>query len=116
MSLWDALQIKDKFVGNNKIKEMYLPEETLDSEGNYFDIGEFGRKIAHVNQHLFGVYNDEDMNAANRVAAGRLIMLYGNHDITKSSPKYFENCFGSFYNVVILRSLSNESLVFPPSK
>lgn len=76
MPLWDALQIKDKFVGNNKIKEMYLPEGTLDSEGNYFDIGEFGRKIAHVNQHLFGVYNDEDMNAANRVAAGRLIMLY----------------------------------------
>ena len=25
-------------------------------------------------------------------------------------------CLGSFYNVVILRSLSNESLVFPPSK
>ncbi len=25
-------------------------------------------------------------------------------------------CFGSFYNVVILRSLSGESLVFPPSK
>ena len=25
-------------------------------------------------------------------------------------------CCGSFYNVVILRSLSNESIVFPPSK
>lgn len=25
-------------------------------------------------------------------------------------------CLGSFYNVVILRSLSNESIVFPPSK
>ena len=25
-------------------------------------------------------------------------------------------CMGSFYNVVILRSLSNESIVFPPSK
>lgn len=25
-------------------------------------------------------------------------------------------CFGSFYNVVILRSLSGESLIFPPSK
>ena len=25
-------------------------------------------------------------------------------------------CFGSFYNVVILRSLTNESIVFPPSK
>ena len=28
----------------------------------------------------------------------------------------FGLCFGSFYNVVILRSLSNESLVFPGSK
>lgn len=25
-------------------------------------------------------------------------------------------CFGSFFNVVILRSLSNESIIFPPSK
>ena len=25
-------------------------------------------------------------------------------------------CLGSFYNVVILRSLSDESIVFPPSK
>ena len=25
-------------------------------------------------------------------------------------------CLGSFYNVVILRSLSGESIVFPPSK
>ena len=25
-------------------------------------------------------------------------------------------CFGSFFNVVILRTLSNESIVFPPSK
>lgn len=28
----------------------------------------------------------------------------------------FGLCFGSFYNVVILRSLSGESIVFPPSK
>ena len=28
----------------------------------------------------------------------------------------FGLCLGSFYNVVILRSLSNESIVFPPSK
>ncbi len=28
----------------------------------------------------------------------------------------FGLCFGSFYNVVILRSLSGESIIFPPSK
>ena len=28
----------------------------------------------------------------------------------------FGLCFGSFFNVVILRSLSDESIIFPPSK
>jgi len=28
----------------------------------------------------------------------------------------FGLCLGSFYNVVILRSLSDESIIFPPSK
>lgn len=31
-------------------------------------------------------------------SAGRLYMLYGNHDIVKSSPKVFKNCFNSYYN------------------
>ena len=71
MSLWDALAIK-----GDEIKEMYLPEGTTDENGNEFDIAKFSRKIAHVNQHLFGIYNDEDANAANRVAMGRLLMQY----------------------------------------
>lgn len=71
MSLWDALQIR-----GDKIKEMFLPEGTTDENGNEFDIAKFSRKIAHVNQHLFGIYNDEDANAANRVAMGRLLMQY----------------------------------------
>ena len=29
---------------------------------------------------------------------GRLIMLYGNHDIVKSSSKVFDNCFNCYYN------------------
>lgn len=30
--------------------------------------------------------------------AGRLIMLYGNHDIVKSSQKVFNTCFSSYYD------------------
>lgn len=30
--------------------------------------------------------------------AGRLIMLYGNHDIVKSSSKFFDTCFNCYYN------------------
>ena len=75
MSLWEALQIRKSFENSN-VSEMFLPEGTLDSEGNLFNAKEFGRKIAKVNQGLFGIYNDEDSNAANRVTYGRLLMQY----------------------------------------
>lgn len=78
ISLWDALQIKDTFEGNKNIKEMILPEGTTDSEGTLFDIGKFSRKIAHVNQNLFGIYNTDDRNAAQRVILGRLVTQYRN--------------------------------------
>lgn len=78
MSLWDALQIVNSFDDNDKIKEMILPEGTTDSEGNLFDIGKFSRKIAHVNQSLFGIYNTDDRNAAQRVILGRLLLQYRN--------------------------------------
>lgn len=78
MSLWDALQIRDSFDGNSKIKEMVLPEGTTDSEGNLFDIGKFSRKLAHVNQSLFGIYNTDDRNAAHRVILGRMLTQYRN--------------------------------------
>lgn len=78
MSLWEALQIVDSFDGNSKIKEMILPKGTTDSKGNPFDIGAFSRKIAHVNQSLFGIYNTDDRNAAQRVILGRLLLQYRN--------------------------------------
>ena len=76
MSLWEALEVRDKFEGNSDIKEMYLPIGTTDTEGNPINIAELSRKIAHVNQTLFGIYNEEDSNAANRVAVGRLLLQY----------------------------------------
>lgn len=77
MSLWDALQIESAF-GNDNIKEMKLPEGTLDSNGNPFNIGAFSRKVAHINQNLFGIYNTDDRNAAQRIIAGRLLLQYRN--------------------------------------
>lgn len=90
ISLWDALQIR-----GDKIKEMYLPEDTTDDKGNPFDIAKFSRKIAHVNQHLFGIYNDEDANAANRVAMGRLLMQYRKW----MKPQYNKRFQAAQYNV-----------------
>lgn len=90
ISLWDALQIR-----GDKVKEMYLPEGTTDDKGNPFDIAKFSRKIAHVNQHLFGIYNDEDANAANRVAMGRLLMQYRKW----MKPQYNKRFQAAQYNV-----------------
>lgn len=71
-NLWDALQVeKDDngiaYLNYKKIK---------DADGNQFDVAAFGRKITHVNQTLFGIYNEEDQNAASRVAVGRLLQQY----------------------------------------
>lgn len=77
ISLWDALQVVKK----DGIAKLALPEGTTDSNGNPISIGseamaKFSRKMLHVNQSLFGIYNDDDANAANRVAVGRMIMQY----------------------------------------
>lgn len=75
-SLYDALQIRNKFEGNNDIKEMYLPEGVTDLNDNPVDINQIGRYIAHVNQGTFGIYNEDDANAANRIALGRILLQY----------------------------------------
>lgn len=75
MSLWDAMEIVQ--VGDNeKVKKIIIPEGTTLENGKLFDDRKFSRQIAHVNQHLFGMYNDDDLNAANRVSMGRLLMQY----------------------------------------
>lgn len=76
ISLWEALKTRNTFEGNNSIQEMYLPEGTVDEKGNAVDMQQFGREVLRVNQTLFGVYNEDDSSAANRVAAGRLILQY----------------------------------------
>lgn len=76
MSLWDALEVKDTFKDNDKIKELVLPEGTTTIEGDPFNIALFGRQMLKVEQSLFGIYNDEDANAANRVIVGRAVMQY----------------------------------------
>ena len=74
MSLWDALQVQD-VAGSNSLKELnYRDIKELD--GSDLNISKMRRQIDHVNQRCFGIYNDEDANAANRVAMGRLLQQY----------------------------------------
>lgn len=74
MSLWDALQVED-VNGSSTIKQLNYRDIT-DLEGNPLDVAKFSRKVAHINQTCFGIYNDDDANAANRVAMGRLLQQY----------------------------------------
>ena len=76
-SLWDALEIVDSPSGKG-LKEMRLPEGTLNARDEAFNIGKFSRKVGKVSQGLFGIYNDEDRNAALRHSMGRLMLLYRN--------------------------------------
>lgn len=76
-TLWDALQVTEE----NGLGKLSLPEGTTTLDGKSISISsnemaKFSRKMLHVNQSLFGIYNEEDANAANRVAVGRLIMQY----------------------------------------
>lgn len=72
MSLWEALQVEDVSDGVKRLA--YERIKTLD--GKSYDIANFSRRVAHVNQILFGIYNDEDMNAANRVVLGKALQQY----------------------------------------
>lgn len=74
MNLWEALQTQS-VNGNDSIKELNYKDIT-DLDGNPFNFKKFGRRIADVNHDLFGIYNDDDSNAANRVALGRLAQQY----------------------------------------
>lgn len=72
LSLWDALEI----IEVNGLKKMVLPEGTTDMEGKSFRITQWSRQVLHVNQSLFGIYNEEDSNAANRTILGKMLQQY----------------------------------------
>ena len=76
VSLWDALQVENKFEDNNQIKILRLPEGTTNEDGSNLDIIKIKEIIHKVNQHLFGIYNETDSNAANRISLGRLLLQY----------------------------------------
>lgn len=73
VSLWDALEIVEDEKG---FKKMRVIPGTKDENGKAFNMNQFSRQILNVNQTLFGVYNEEDSNAANRVIVGKLLQQY----------------------------------------
>ena len=75
MSLWDSLEPKEvdgKYV-------LAFKGVAKDAAGNTLGrkyLSDFGLRVAAVNQNLFGVYNKEDINAAQRTNIGRLLLAF----------------------------------------
>lgn len=94
MSLWDALQVENKFKDSDKIKTLRLPKGARDADtGKIIDddwMNAFSEKIKYVNHHLFGVYNSDDMVAAERTAAGRALLQYRKWIVPQFSQRFGE--------------------------
>lgn len=100
MCLRQQVEVTDD-KGNKTIKSLWdvLQKKGIDKEGNTFVLALpkgarlinnnalrgnteqekllfFGRQIAEINHKLFGIYNEDDASAANRLAMGRLLLQY----------------------------------------
>lgn len=74
VSVWDALQIVR--VEGTDYNKMVIPEGATNLDGSKFSMFDFSKEILGVNQRLFGIYNEEDSNAANRTITGRLLLQF----------------------------------------
>ena len=80
VSLWDAMEVVPIDKNNKKlgaklqVKQGYTKEDG--SEFTKDDIIAFSRKCAAINQRMHGIYNMADRNAWQRLAIGRMGMLY----------------------------------------
>lgn len=80
ISLWEAFEVvqvdsSDPSLGSKlKIKEGVTTVKGNKIDDNY--LSDFSGKIRYVNQHLFGIYNEEDSINARRLILGRFLMQY----------------------------------------
>lgn len=82
VSLWDALDVRYIDANNPKLgAELVVKEGYTKLDGTEFtstDLFEFGRRSAYVVQHMNGIYNQQDKNAAQATVVGKLAMIYRN--------------------------------------
>lgn len=80
VSLWDAMEVvyidpNNKALGAElKIKKGYTKEDG--TEFTKEDIHAFSRRAAAINQRMHGIYNRLDRSAVQRLAVGRLGVMY----------------------------------------
>lgn len=68
--------VKKSFVTdkNTGLRRLELPMMFYSKNDKPFDPSMFGKRIAHINHGLYGIYNDEDRNAANRTCIGKMLI------------------------------------------
>lgn len=80
VSLWDALEVVPIDPNNKRagaklqIKEGYKKEDGTEFTNQ--DIFKFSRKAAYINQRMHGIFNQEDMNALQRLALGKSALMF----------------------------------------
>ena len=80
VSLWDAMEVVPLDANNKKIgAKLQLKQGYTKADGSAFtqdDIIKFSRKNAAVNQRMHGIYNKADRNAVQRLAIGRMAIMF----------------------------------------
>lgn len=79
-SLWDAMEVVPIDKNNKKLgAKLQLKEGYTKEDGSAFtrdDIIAFSRKSAAINQRMHGIYNKADRNAVQRLAIGRMGVMF----------------------------------------
>lgn len=80
VSLWDAMEVVPIDKDNKKAgAKLQLKQGYTKADGSAFtqdDIIKFSRRSAAINQRMHGIYNKADRSAIQRVAIGRLGMMF----------------------------------------
>lgn len=80
VSLWDAMEVVPVDKNNkNAGAKLQLKQGYTKSDGSTFtqeDIIKFSRKSAAINQRMHGIYNKADRSAIQRLAIGRMGMMF----------------------------------------
>lgn len=80
VSLWDAMEVvytdpnNKKLGASLRVKEGYTKEDG--TEFTQKDIIAFSRKSAAINQRMHGIYNKLDRSAVQRLAVGRMAIMF----------------------------------------
>lgn len=94
ISLWDALVTVPINKDNPDLgMKLVIKDGVTKLDGTEFsddDIARLSGRMRYINQHTFGVYNDEDMIGARRLILGRFVMQYRDW-----IPAQFRYRFGS---------------------